>query len=651
MKTSRDFWTDYLGSILLRTLGPLLRILPYRLVLVLGSFLGEVFYAFDLKHRTVAHANIKTAFCGTLSPCRIRSLTKQFYKAFGQNLFEIFLIPLIDKAYIRKYVTIEGLENVEAGFKKGKGVIFVAVHAGSWELSNIICANLGIPFNLFVRDQKLPRLEKILNFYRGQKGCRFIQRENQTRQLIQVLRSNESVAITIDQGGRSGIPVDFFDKGASMASGAVRLALKYGCCVIPVFPVRIKGPYIKFIVDREFELKRSADPEKDILDNLQGLVTVFEGHIRQYPQEYLWTYKSWKYSRERNILILTDGKTGHLRQAQALSQIAARGLKRSGISVEVHSAVVKTKNRLSGNLLILSNLLSGKYICQGCLLCLKAFLDPQVYADITGKKFDIIISCGSSAAGVNYLLAKDNLARSLVIMRPALLGLNKFDLVVLPRHDDPPRRKNVAAIEGALNLIDEEYLAVESQRLKEQAGVILDPAKPCVGFLLGGDTKGFHMAEAQVSKCIGQIKDLLEKIDGQVMVSTSRRTPPAVEELVKKEFFGYPRAKLTVIANQKNYPASIGGILGLSQMVVTSGESISMVSEAVSSGKYVFVFGSDGLKKRHRRFLDNFVSKGYIYLKAPEELSGAMHDVWSRKPQVMTIKDNAVVEEAVGKLL
>ncbi|MDD5079316.1 MAG: ELM1/GtrOC1 family putative glycosyltransferase [Candidatus Omnitrophica bacterium] len=651
MKTNRDFLIDCLGSILLKTLGPLLRILPYRLVLVLGSLLGEVFYAFDFKHRAVAHANIKTAFCGAFPPCRIRRLTKQFYKAFGQNLFEIFLIPLIDKAYIRRYVTIEGLENIEAGFKKGKGAIFVAMHAGSWELSNIICANLSIPFNLFVREQKLPRLEKILNFYRGQKGCRLIQRENQTRQLIQVLRANESVAMTIDQGGRNGTGVDFFGKDASMASGAVRLGLKYGCSLIPVFPVRIKGPHIKFIVDREFELKRSASVEKDIRDNLQGLVHVFEKHIRQYPQEYLWTYKSWKYSRQRDILILTDGKTGHLRQAQALAGITARRLEGAGAAARVYSAVVKTKNRLSGHLMALSNLLAGRYICQGCLLCLKAFLDPQSYADITGRKFDIIISCGSSAAGVNYILSKDNLARSLAIMRPSFLSIKKFDLVVLPKHDDPPRRKNVVRIEGALNLIDDAYLAEESRMLKEQAGIILDPARPCVGLLLGGDAKGFHMAEASVLECAGQIKAFLEKVDGQVLVSTSRRTPPAIEELVRKEFSGYKRARAVIIANQKNYPASIGGILGLSQMVVTSAESISMVSEAVSSGKYVFVFSADGLKRRHRRFLDNFVSKGYIYLKAPEELSGAMHDVWSRKPQVMTIKDNAVVEEAVGKLL
>ena len=141
MKKNRDFLIDFSGSILLRTLGPLLRILPARLVLALGSLLGEMFYAFDLKHRTVAYSNIKTALGGTFSPCQIRRLTKKFYKAFGQNLFEIFRIPLIDKAYIRKYVTFEGLENVDAGFKKGKGVIFVAMHAGSWELSNIICAN------------------------------------------------------------------------------------------------------------------------------------------------------------------------------------------------------------------------------------------------------------------------------------------------------------------------------------------------------------------------------------------------------------------------------------------------------------------------------------------------------------------------------
>src|SRR3989338_3826781 len=139
---NRNSIIDYSGYILIRLFGPLIRSLPLNASMFLGARLGELFYYFDLKHQAIAYVNIKTAFGAKLSPQKLSHLTKEFYRSFGQNLIEILLIPLADKAYIYKYITLQGQENIAAGFEKGKGVILLAVHAGSWELSNIICANL-----------------------------------------------------------------------------------------------------------------------------------------------------------------------------------------------------------------------------------------------------------------------------------------------------------------------------------------------------------------------------------------------------------------------------------------------------------------------------------------------------------------------------
>jgi len=67
-----------------------------------------------------------------------------------------------------------------------------------------------------------------------------------------------------------------------------------------------------------------------LLDNLQKLAGIYERYLQQYPHEYLWTYKIWKYGKEREILILSDGKAGHLHQAESaakliIQQLAVRG--------------------------------------------------------------------------------------------------------------------------------------------------------------------------------------------------------------------------------------------------------------------------------------------------------------------------------------
>lgn len=648
---NRDFIIDYLGFILFKVLGPLVRVLPKPLSLSLGRLLGDLFYIFDLKHRAIAYANIKTALGERLTPSQIRKVNRCFFQNFGQNIIEISFIPLIDNNYIKKFVSIQGREYIERGFQRGKGVIFVAVHAGSWELSNIISANLGFPFSMFVREQKFPHLEKLLNSYRQEKGCRIIGREDEIRRLIQVLKSNESIAITLDQGGRNGIAVKFFNKYASMASGAVRLALKYNSSLIPIFPVRIKGAYLKFFVEPAFELKKTGDLEKDVQENLQRLLQVFERYIQKYPQEYLWSYKIWKYSTEKNVLILSDGKTGHLRQSEALAKILSQYLKSQKIDTNINTVEIKFKNSLAKYFLTASGSLSGKYICQGCLFCLRRFLKKDIYDCLVKLRPDIIISCGSSLAAVNYILSRENQAKSFVIMRPSIFSTNRFDLVIIPKHDNLPLKRNIAVVDGALNLIDQEYLKDQSKELSALTGIQPQPSQTYIGILIGGDTKNFHLKTTDILELSRQIKSIAERLDAVVLISTSRRTPQPVEDLVRREFREYRRCKFLVIANEKNYSFAVGGILGLSQIVVLSPESISMVSEAVSSGKYVLVFGYDGVKGRHRKFLDNLSDNSYIYLSAAKDLSSTLELVWSVKPTIKVLEDNQIINEVLKKVL
>ena len=121
--------TDYLSYILFKALGPFVRILPLRMSLFLGRRIWDLLFFLDPKHRAIAYANIKRVLGGELGAIELCRLTRQSYQAFGENFIGIFLIPLITKEHIAKYVTIEGRENIDAAFKKGKGVIFLAVHA------------------------------------------------------------------------------------------------------------------------------------------------------------------------------------------------------------------------------------------------------------------------------------------------------------------------------------------------------------------------------------------------------------------------------------------------------------------------------------------------------------------------------------------
>lgn len=662
----KDYTRDYLSYIILSIAGRLIQVLPLHFSLFLGRAIARLVYYFDLKHKSLVYSNIKTALGHKVSPAEVFVITKKFYKNLGQNLIEVFRIPLVNKEYFDKYIKIEGREYVDEAFKNGKGVILVGVHAGNWELSNLVCANLGLPFSLFVRNQRFEWINKLLNSYRRQKGFKLIQKQNQIRGMIHVLKDNQAVGMMVDQGGRYGELVDFCGKSASMSTGAVKTALKYGLTILPAFYTRVNGPYQRVLFQPPFELKETGDKNADIKENLQRLISLFEKLILKYPQEYLWLYKIWKYSSQKEVLILSDRKTGHLRQAEAAAGIIRDCLGEKGMTVNIEVLNVEFKNRFFRTVLTLGSCLSGKHSCQGCLWCLKKFLKQDIYKSLSRIKPDVIISCGSSLSAVNLIISTENLAKSIVLMRPSLLSTKRFDLVIMPRHDNPPKGKNIVATSGALNLIDDGYLKKQTQLLLDTYALSRNSGIPLnftsragqltaydayIGLLVGGDTRNFHLQIDVLSRAIAQVKCFCEEFNAGVLVTTSRRTSGVIESLLKKEFRDYPRCKILVIANEKNLPSAIGGILGLSQIMIISSESISMISEAAASKKYVVVFNAEGLGKKHKRFLKDFAENKYIYLIEPKELGQTIRHIWFNRPKVHSPEDSFLVKQAIRKIL
>ena len=642
---------DYLSCILFRVVSFFTFFLPLNFSLFLGRRLGDLIYLFDRRHRAVAHANIRKTVSDNLDCSSSVRITRRAYQAFGQNLIEVSIIPRVNKRYLEKYIHIENKDCIQKAFDRGKGVIFLIVHEGNWELSNIICANLGFPFILFVRDQGFPRLNELLNYYRLRQGAKIIHKNTGVRQLIEVLKSNQSIGMTTDQGGRNGQLVNFFGKKASMSTGAVRLALKYDCAIIPVFYTRIKGPYTKVILDQVFTVTPSGDPQNDLRQNLQRLISIYEKYIRQYPHEYLWTYKIFKYGKEKEIMILADGKTGHLRQSESVAKLVIQQLASRGIKATLNIQEIKFRSSIFRRFFSMLIILSGKYPGVSSLFMLRNALTGESWQGLMGSKPDIIISAGGKLSAINYLLSKENQSKSIVLMRSVFSRLKKFDLKIIPKHDQPVAQSNVVITEGAVNLIDPDYLNSSAERLL-RSGLIKGPRSSLtIGVLIGGNSKNFSISIEAIIQVIIQLKKIAQELDADILFSTSRRTTEKLERVVKSQLVNYPRCKLLVIANENNYPDVVGGILGLSNIIISSPESISMVSEAVASGKYVVVFKMGELSRKHLVFLRNYQNKGYIYLKSIQDLAFSMKEIWNNKPNIVLPKDNFKVNEGLNKIL
>ena len=644
-----------------RIFGFFIRCLPAGIASWIGEIIGVFAYYFDIKHKSRAYANLKMAFAHSKSPDEIKNITKKLFKNYGQNLIELLRMPLLTPEKFDQVVSVEGKENIIESLKQGKGVIMLAMHFGSWELASLSCVRLGFPYKVFVKTQKkYLKLTNLLNSYRAGGGSVVLSRGAGTRDFVRSLKNNEVIGMVVDQGGRDGVLVPFLNRRAAMSVGAIRMGLKLGVPICFSVIYRKNGHKHTMVIHKPFKLESTGDLEADVITNLQKVTKVMEEYIHKYPSEYMWFYKIWKYSNEAHITILSDGKTGHLRQSQTVAKMIEKALGERKITAVTQITDIIFKNKFYARSFSVISTLLHPIFYQGRLESLKWFLTKESFQHIAAMKTNFIISCGSSIAGVNNLFSRDSNAKSIVILKPGLLSYNRFDLVVLPQHDQPRRtnyKNHFAITNAAPNLVAPEYLREQSEALLNRYSHLKDNHKPKIGLLIGGDAKTVYLAERQIKLLIRQIKEVLGEVGMDILIATSRRTPGHIEHLLHREFKKHPSCPLLILANQENVSEAVGGILGLSDMIIVSGDSISMVSEAACSGKNTIVFLPETRAKilkgsnKCKAFVERLHSQGFVLSSKIQNIGQSIYDIAKGKIQTKQINDNEIIFEAVRKVI
>ena len=633
---------EYSAYALARVFGALIVSLPIKVNLFLGKGLGIMGYYLLKKKRRRALKNLKIAFGGQFPEEKLEHIVRKAFISLSLTIVETLYIPRINPRYINKHVRIENLRYLDDALKKGHGVILLAYHLGNWELANITCGLQGYAYKVIVNEQRYPLLNNLLNRYRELKGCKTIPRGVALREILRGLKTNEVVAMVGDQGGKEGELNNFFGLPTSTPTGFARFAFATGACIIPAIIVRERRFSHRIILEKPLSIDETKDEKENLTQCLRQSNAILERAIRHYPQEYFWFYKIWKYSPFRYIVILSDGKVGHLRQSEAVLKIV------NSLLPIVKSKIIeiKFKNNLSRCLAKVC-LWFGLDIFEFCL-------SQKAKDEIIKTPADLVISCGASVAGVNVVLARENLAKSVCIMDPGIILKKNFDVVIVPKHDSSAQRKNIVETEGALNLIDDEYLRTQTEALKARCPDI--GKRVSIGLLVGGDTKRYALTLQCMQEVISETKKAAQELDADIFVTTSRRTGKGIENLLREELKGFSHCKLLVIANEKNIPEVVGGILGLADFILVSGESISMISEAASSGKYVGVFRLKPksllpIKTRHEHFLKNLENQGHIHILKPNTIERKIKDILQHRPAIKKLNDRQVVQEALKKLL
>ncbi len=209
---------------------------------------------------------------------------------------------------------------------------------------------------------------------------------------------------------------------------------------------------------------------------------------------------------------------------------------------------------------------------------------------------DILISCSRKAVGFSIAVRRLSGKKTFTAhIQAPQVPVRCFDLVAPPAHDGL-KGENVVETIGALNRVTPRQLA--------EAAKIWGPGhahlpRPLVAVLIGGATRRHRLDPQDAEHIADQIFALAERENAGVIVTPSRRTPTAVAEVLQRRFCK-PRAHCW----DGTGPNPYFGFLALADMIAVSGDSVSMISEACTTGKPVYMIELSGGSGRFHRFYE-----------------------------------------------
>lgn len=284
-----------LSYLLVLALIKFLRILPRQVAIKLMRLVGRLVF-FLAKHerkKIIRHLNL--AYGQEKTQEEMQGICKNVFLHFFTVVTDYARLPVMSRDDINKIVTVDGIENLQKAYAKGKGVILLTAHFGNWELLGAWTAQNGFPLKVVGKELFDPNFDKLIVTIRNEAGYGNISRGNGTKEIIRTLARGQGIGMLIDQDTNvQGVYVNFFGHPAHTASAPFRLAKKYDTPLIPIFACLRSDLTYHIKCLEPIALAHSTNEDQDMVDTIQKCSDIIEQTIRQHPGQWAWMHKRWK---------------------------------------------------------------------------------------------------------------------------------------------------------------------------------------------------------------------------------------------------------------------------------------------------------------------------------------------------------------------
>lgn len=202
---------------------------------------------------------------------------------------------------------------------------------------------------------------------------------------------------------------------------------------------------------------------------------------------------------------------------------------------------------------------------------------------------DILITAGRKAVAAARYIKKQSGGKTFTVhLQDPHVSSKHFDLLAVPFHDRM-RGDNVIVTDGAPNRITDEPLATAKEKFTSRFASL---SSPRVAVLIGGNSRTHKLTPDIMRALCARLKNM----NAGIMVTASRRTGTESMDILRASL---PTSAYLWDGTGDN---PYFGMLAWADHIVVTGDSVSMVSDAGTTGKPVHVIPLSGGSAKFDRF-------------------------------------------------
>ena len=267
--------------------------LSHKNLLRLGHVLGILYFKLIAKERRRAVERMMKSFHNTEDEAN--ELIKKSFINLSQNVLEILWMPRLKRDGF-KYIEFEGLDILKREYAKGRGIVILTAHVGTWEWLAAGLVHAGFSVTALAKTQPDSQYTKLLDEYRAEVGVEIFARGAASELLAasRALKKGRILGFLADQdAGPHGAFIEFLGEVCSTPMGPAVFARKFQSPVVPAFIIRQSDGTHKIEISEPIVYNDTGDGNADLIDFTRRMTKVIEDEIVAHPTQWIWFQKRW----------------------------------------------------------------------------------------------------------------------------------------------------------------------------------------------------------------------------------------------------------------------------------------------------------------------------------------------------------------------